>query len=198
MPPLPTPPAIPDLPDPMAMLEVPFAASNAAIRYWPMRTGNARGREIAYRDVHRMQHGMADRGFFANRDDGRRHHAAVDLWGDYGETVVACEDGVIVHFYPFYNGVNALVVQCDSGLVINYGEVDAASLEQFELSRGSPVKAGDPIALVGRMTGGSSMCHFETYINGTTQNHRWLAGQPRPDPLLDPTAYLVQLARAGL
>jgi murein DD-endopeptidase MepM/ murein hydrolase activator NlpD len=198
MPPLPLPPQIPDLPDAMATPGVPFAASSAATRYWPVRTSNPKGREVAYLDIHHTQRGAPGRDFLAIRDDGRRHHVAVDLWGDHGDTVVACEDGEIVHFYPFYNGVNALIVQCDSGLVINYGEVDAGSLEHLGLKKGERVKAGDPIATVGRMTSGGSMCHFETYITGTTQNHRWLVGEARPDPLLNPTAYLVQLARTGL
>ena len=42
----------------------------------------------------------------------------------------------------------------------------------------------------------SSMCHFETYIEGTTKNQRSLPGQKAPG-LLNPTAYLLHLAARG-
>jgi murein DD-endopeptidase MepM/ murein hydrolase activator NlpD len=161
-------------------------------------TANPRGREVAYIDIHGTQHGDPSRSFFANRDGGARHHCGVDLWGSNGDMVVAVEDGEVVHFYPFYNGVYALIVQCDANLVINYGEVASTSLSAWGLSKGSPVKAGDPIAVIGPSTTGSVMCHFETYLTGTTSNEKWMAGQPAPSRLLNPTAYLVELARSGI
>jgi murein DD-endopeptidase MepM/ murein hydrolase activator NlpD len=192
------PPVLPTLPDPLLVMEVPFAQSTTTGRYWPIRTVNPRGREIAYLDIHSTQHGDPSRSFFANRDAGARHHCGVDLWGSNGDMVVAVEDGEIVHFYPFYNGVFALIVQCDANLVINYGEVASTSLSAWGLSKGSRVKAGDPIAVIGPSTTGSVMCHFETYLTGTTSNEKWMAGQPVPSRLLNPIAYLVELARSGI
>ncbi len=194
----PAPPPLPTLPDPTMVMGVPFAHTATAPRYWPIRTGNSRGREIAYRDIHSQQFGDPSRSFFANRDGGARHHCAVDLWANDGDVVAAVEAGEIVHFYPFYNGVYALIVQCDSNLVINYGEVAATSLTHFGLSKGSRINAGDQIALIGPSTTGSVMCHFEAYVTGTTSNQRWPAGQPAPRALLNPTAYLVELARSGI
>lgn len=192
-----SPPLIPNLPDPALVMAVPFARTGTAGRYWPVLTANPKGREIAYRDIHGQQFGSPSRSFFANRDGGARHHVAVDLWGAAGETVVAVEGGEIVHFYPFYQGVYALIVQCDADLVINYGEVAANSLSNFQLKIGDRVNAGEPIALIGQSTTGSAMCHFETYVTGTVKNERWLAGQEAPRDLLNPTAYLVELARSG-
>lgn len=192
-----SPPPIPNLPDPALVMGVLFAQTNTSIRYWPVVTANPKGREIAYRDIHAQQFGSPSRSFFANRDGGARHHVAVDLWGAAGEIVVAVEDGEIVHFYPFYQGVYALIVQCDADLVVNYGEVAANSLGHFGLKKGDRVKAGQPIALIGESTTGSAMCHFETYVTGTVSNERWLAEQDVPRSLLNPTAYLVELARSG-
>ena len=193
-----SPPPIPNLPDPTLVMGVPFARSSTTTRYWPVLTRNPRGREIAYRDIHGSQHGRPDRSFFANRDAGARHHVAIDLWGEAGEIVVAVEDGEIVHFYPFYQGVFALIVQCDADFVINYGEVAADSLAHFRLGKGDRVQAGQPIALIGRSNTGSAMCHFETYVTGTVKNERWLAGQDAPRDLLNPTAYLIEVARSGI
>jgi murein DD-endopeptidase MepM/ murein hydrolase activator NlpD len=190
-----SPPTIPSLPD--LVVGVPFAQTTTAERYWPVQSSSPRGREIAYRDIHGQQFGNPSRSFFANRDGGARHHVAIDLWGNDGDVVVAAEAGEIVHFYPFYQGVYALIVQCDADLVINYGEVAANSLRHFDLEKGDRVEAGQPIALIGRSATGSAMCHFETYVTGTTSSKRWLAGQNAPRELLNPTAYLVELARSG-
>jgi len=191
------PPALPQLPDPSPVPEVPFAVTDTRVRYWPVRTDSARGREISYKDVNGHQHGDPSRSFLANRDNGTRHHVAVDLWGNAGDHVIAVEDGEIVHFYPFYNGVYALIVQCNSNLVINYGEVDSSSLTNLNLQKGARVKAGQPIAIIGKSNSGTSMCHFETYVSGTVSNQRWLVGSPPPHALLNPTAYLVELAKSG-
>ncbi len=128
----------------------------------------------------------------ATRANGR-YHVGIDLWGEAGDFIVACEDGTVVNHYHFYNNVHALIVQCDSGLVINYGEVEADSWKKFGLDTGSRVKGGQPIALVGRMVN-DSMCHFETYRKGTKQNYRYYVGKQPPSALLNPTKYLLHLA----
>jgi murein DD-endopeptidase MepM/ murein hydrolase activator NlpD len=181
----------------MLVQNVPFAKPLTKPSYWPVLTTAQSGREIAYVDVLGRQHGVPPRSFYANRDDGARHHVAVDLWGSPGDTIVAIDDGEIVHFYPFYNGVYALIVQCDSDFVVNYGEVAADSLGKLKLKKGDRVQAGQPIAAVGQSTTGSAMCHFETYVTGTVSNQRWMLGDPAPHALLNPTALLVELARSA-
>lgn len=90
------------------------------------------GREVAYRGVSGTNYGRPGRRFLADRSDGR-YHVGVDLWGEAGDIIVACEDGKIVNHYHFYDGVDALFEQCDSGLVINYGEVKPGSWQEFGL-----------------------------------------------------------------
>ena len=79
--------------------------------------------------------------------------------------------------------------------MINYGEVLAGSWQDFGLHKNAKVEAGQPIARVGKIHD-SSMCHFETYVSGTTKNQRYLVGS-KPEGLLDPTKYLLHLAANG-
>ena len=124
-----------------------------------------------------------------SKRSGGRYHAGIDLYGYPDDLVVAMEDGVITNHYHFYHGTYALFVQCDSGLVINYSEVKKNSWKEFGLSKGSRVTKGNPIARVGLMSGGSHMCHFETYMPPTKKNKRYLGGNP--GPLINPTYYLL-------
>ncbi|MCP4345012.1 MAG: peptidoglycan DD-metalloendopeptidase family protein [Desulfobacterales bacterium] len=172
--------------------DVPFASPEG--KFWPIRTRD-RGREIAYQGESGKIYGQSGRRFLASRYGGR-YHAGVDLWGKAGDLIVACEDGQIVNYYWFYDNVDCLFVQCDSGVVINYGEVKPNSWQLFDLKKGLHVKAGQPIAVVGQMTQ-CSMCHFETYAEGTVHNYRWYMGKPVPKQLLDPTRYLLHLAAEG-
>lgn len=175
---------------------IPFALPTAAAQCWPVLTHDRGGREVAYRGVSGKIYGRAGRRFLADRTDGR-YHVGVDLWGEAGDVIVACEDGEIVNHYHFYNNVHALFEQCDSGLVINYGEVKPDSWREFGVQKGSRVKTGQPIARVGQMTN-SAMCHFEMYAKGTTVNHRYYKGANPPKELLNPTQYLLHLAELGL
>ena len=175
----------------------PFADPTSAI-YWPVRSQNVHGRQIA----HKGSDGkifLQGRQFLANRDSGRSH-VGIDVWGDYKDLVVAIENGTVKNSYHFYHGVDCLIVQCDSGVVINYGEVDPGSGAEFKWRVGSKIKAGQPIARVGRMTGGSSMLHFEIYPAGTTENRRHYLKDGDSDlkaRFFDPTQYLISLAKNG-
>lgn len=175
---------------------IEFAEPTPRALYWPVRTRDRGGREVAYLGRSGVVHGRGGRRFLATRSQGR-YHVGVDLWGEAGDVIVACEDGEIVNHYHFYNGVHALLVQCHSGLVINYGEVREGSWKDFDLDIGSPVKAGQPIAVVGQMVN-SSMCHFETYRKGTKNNWRHYIGKEPPEALLNPTKYLLHLAAIKL
>ncbi len=175
---------------------IPFALPTLAAQCWPVLTHDRGGREVAYLGVSGKVYGRPGRRFLADRSDGR-YHVGVDLWGEAGDVIVACEDGEIVNHYYFYNNVHALFEQCDSGLVINYGEVKPDSWRDFGVQKGSRVKAGQPIARVGQMTN-SSMCHFEMYVKGTSVNHRYYKGTNPPKELLNPTQYLLHLAELGL
>ena len=175
----------------------PFADPTSAI-YWPVRSQNSHGRQIAHKGTDGKTF-LAGRNFLANRDSGRAH-VGIDVWGDYKDLIVAIENGTVKNWYHFYHGVNCLMVQCDSGVVINYGEVDPGSDAEFKWRVGSKLKAGQPIARVGRMTGGSSMLHFEVYPAGVTENRRHYLKDGDADlkaRFFDPTQYLIALAKNG-
>jgi hypothetical protein len=174
--------------------------------FWPVRTRHKAGRIVSYIDDDGKGHGYggkslptSHRDFLAPRD-AKRLHVAVDLYANYRDVIVAIEDGKILDFDFFYHGVWRLLVRCKSNdMVINYGEVDKSSLERFKLREGMDVSAGQPIAVVGKMSGGSSMLHLETYPPNTTTTHRYHQGDP-PGALalfFNPTQYLLNLAERG-
>jgi murein DD-endopeptidase MepM/ murein hydrolase activator NlpD len=193
--------AVPDIAATIAEVKpvpgVSFAMPTAAARYWPVKTTHSRGREIAYKTGADEIIGAPDRRFMARRLTGLRHHVGVDLWANAGDPIIACEDGTVVNHYLFDDGTYALIVQCDSGLVINYGEVAVNSWTEFGVAMGNSVRAGQAIARVGRhASSGSAMCHFESYRKGTKENHKWLTSAADPPAvLLNPTKYLLKVAQ---
>jgi murein DD-endopeptidase MepM/ murein hydrolase activator NlpD len=179
---------------------VPFAALATPIsnKLWPVITSDLQAMVVCHQTTSGSIVGGNARHFFANRSDGARHHVGVDVFCREGDVVVACADGKIVNFYPFYKRPTtgevtfALFIAHD-GVVINYGEVRANAQDEFKWSLGSTVVAGQKIARVS----GTAMIHFETYVPGTEKNHSWLAGDPRPDRLLNPTKLLMSLVAGG-
>jgi len=174
-------------------------------RFWPVRTRSLYGRAVAFigEDGHGYGGGPASdptsqRHFFAPRQvgDERWYNGGVDLYADFGDTVVATEEGTIIRFEALYSGVYKLLVRCTSGLVVHYGAVDPDSLESLGLKVGDPVRAGQPIARVGRMDGGQPMLEFDTYPAGAKDIAACL-GTGNLASFLDPTAYLLNLAVHG-
>ena len=174
-------------------------------RFWPVRTRSSYGRAVAFIGEDGKSYGggpasdpTGQRHFFAPRqnDDDRWYNGGVDLYADFGDAVVAAEEGTIALFEPLYSGVHKLLVRCASGLVIHYGGVDPESLKTLGLQVGDLVRAGQPIAQVGRMDGGQPMLHFETYPPGATDVAA-LLGPGNLGSFLDPTAYLLSLAVNG-
>lgn len=90
-------------------------------------------------------------------------------------------DGDIVH-----GRTTRFFTSSDSGATKKYPWLAAS---------GSSVKAGDPIAYVGKMKK-SSMLHFELYSSGIV-NKVWTGfpNSPPPSGLLDPTDFLLELTR---
>jgi murein L,D-transpeptidase YcbB/YkuD len=82
-------------------------------------------------------------------------------------------------------------------VTVNYSEVRADSLGANGLRVGDRVRAGQVMGAVAMLVE-SHMCHFETYLPGTTANKRWLVADPRPQVLLNPTALLLHLAEQGI
>jgi murein DD-endopeptidase MepM/ murein hydrolase activator NlpD len=179
--------------------------------YWPVRNPKSHyGRAVCFKGSDGKGYGTSSgshkREFLAGRPatakDPDRYHAGIDVFGDYHDVIVACEAGTVVNFYPFYPKDHPLVwcllVQGKSGTVINYGEVDPASLKKYGIKKGMTVAPGQPIAEVGRMVQ-DSMLHFETYPAGTTRNvsYKKKDGDNVLKSFLNPTQYLLALAKNG-
>lgn len=172
---------------PDMVFSIPFAAGSPKT-LWPLVTDHSRKYMVSYLTVRGDIVGNGARRFMARR--GEKYHVGIDLYARHGDTVLAMESGTIVNLYHFFHGAWAMIVQCDSGLVINYAEVERNSWKQFGLGKGSKVKRGQPIAKIGTMSGGSSMLHFETYMPPTKSNKRFFGGDA--GPILNPTYYLLR------
>lgn len=189
--------------EPQQKLPVAFAVGGDR-PYWPVDTGAKRKIQVSYQDVRGKWHGRWGRHFGASRKKkggGKRRHAGIDLFGDVGDEVVATEPGTIYAILPFYKGTSAVYVLTDSGLVVNYGELDKGSWRQYGLFTGKRIKAGDPLGRVGLSDDGSHMLHLETYDPSVTVQQirdgdmQWDAESDPPDGLLDPSRYLVRAQR---
>lgn len=125
---------------------------------------------------------------------GTRHHAGEDLVAARGTIILAPEAGEVVTVRPsWYEGTGLLLLQGDSGLVINLGEIEPNSEAEFGISKGVRVIKGQPVARVGW----HEQLHFETYVKGTRDTSKWLLGSPPPATLLDPVPYLRAAASSG-
>lgn len=119
---------------------------------------------------------------------GERKHAGEDLLAPQGTVIVAPESGTVVDVRPsWYEGSGLVLLQTDSGIVLNLGEVEPHSYDEFGISDGTRVVKGQKLARVGR----HNQLHFEAYVNGTRTTHRWPANEPPPSALLDPIPYLL-------
>ncbi|KQT65867.1 MULTISPECIES: M23 family metallopeptidase [unclassified Aureimonas] len=175
---------------------VPFAQSRTPVanRAWPVSTTLASAHVVSFQTVSGEMVGASGRRFLASRNGGARFHVGLDLYANQGDEVIACEDGRIVNYYPFYRtskgDMSYALLVAHADLVINYGEVAETSRRQFGWSVGDKVRAGQKIGTIS----GTAMLHFETYRSGTTANERWLPGKARPNALLNPTLYLLEIA----
>ena len=173
---------------------IPFAQVDSSAGFWPVITN--KGRQLSYRDVSGNDIGNPDYPFLAQRDNGSRYHLGMDLCAESGSPVVACEDGQIVNFYPFFHSQGdedcfALLLQHPK-CVVNYGCLTGDSLRRSGKDIGDFIDAGDVIGFVN--TGGS--LHFETYQNGTIQSELWHTDDELPPTtLLNPTAFLISLSQ---
>lgn len=126
-----------------------------------------------------------------------RHHAGEDLRAPRGSDLVATEGGVIVDidesWYDSASGehTGAVLLATDTGIVINYGEVEPHSTTSLGLNVGSRVERGQVLARVGA----TNMVHFETYEAGTKKTYRWPWHGPPPSQLRDPTKYLQRASK---
>ena len=133
------------------------------------------------------------RRFGADREGGKRKHAACDLIAPVGTPIYAIRDGVVVIEAGtyFYHGTRSLAVKHSDGVIVRYCEIAKAAPG---LRLGSPVSSGQIIAYVGKMFH-LSMLHFELYKgtgDGPLTNKSNKPFQRRSD-LIDPTQLLKSL-----
>ncbi len=136
------------------------------------------------------------RRFGANRDGGKRKHAACDLIAPKGTEIYAVENGKVTYGpYLFYRGTYAIEFRLDSGKVVRYCEIEKVA---SGVAVGSILTEGTLIAYVGKMYV-DSMLHFELY-EGTGSGPLTVRSNPpyqRRSDLIDPTDYLDECALLG-
>jgi hypothetical protein len=177
---------------------IPFAGSDIDDAIWPVETSHPKKYEVNYHATDDADVGShPGRQFLARRSNGTRYHVAVDIFASHRDRVVACEDGRIVSYYGFYptsaGEMSYALFVAHEDFVANYGEVKGDAQLEFGWRVGDQVRKGQGIARVST----TEMIHFETYIQGTAQNERWIVGGPRPQRLLNPTLYLLNLAASA-
>lgn len=174
---------------PALTFDIPFGAGSPS-PIWPTVTSHSKKYVVSYKTAPGQIVGNSSRRFMVSRDGGARYHVGIDLYGNAGDVILATEDCTITNTYYFYHGTYSLFVQCNSGLVINYGEVAKNSWKEFGLDEGSRVRRGQPISRIGQLSGGSHMLHFETYMPPTESNEKYRGRDP--GPILNPTYYLLR------
>lgn len=194
-------------------------AEGAARPGWPLSTDDDAHLKVSYQDVRGKYHGRWGREFAAQRKStdektGKtygRVHVGMDLDADVGDVVYAPEPGIVFAALPFYKGLGAVYLRTDSGIIVNLGELEMGSWERYGIRTGTNdlrVEQGTPVGRVGRskekprkdgsVPAGSHMLHVETYRPETTvadirnKRMRWIAGEPPPPGVLDPTRWLVR------
>lgn len=132
-----------------------------------------------------------------------RYHAGVDIKAPRGTVVVAMEDGTIVAIEGWRSRkgfpertTKALLIQLDSGPVLVYGALIPNSWEAYGLSKGSRVRRGDPVGLIGTYPEGDQMLHIEAHAEGTRRSDPWVISQGPPGQLLNVTPLLEQALRS--
>lgn len=129
--------------------------------------------------------------FGAERADGERRHAGVDLFAERGDPVETPAAGEVVSVFAWPSRDQptgrAVMIQSDDGPVFLLAPLEPSTLR---VGVGDPVELGDQVGDVGVYPRGSSMLHFEMYREGTEANRQWWVGRPRPAALLDPVPFL--------
>lgn len=142
------------------------------------------------RPTHRYDSGM--RRFAAGRSQGRRLHAACDLYRFKMEPILSVAPGKVVrNRYYFYQGTYAIEVVHSGGFVVRYGELDKKSIEGIK--KGAKVKMGQRLGYMGKVNSNCCrpMLHFELY-RGNKTGPLSVGGDmfQRRSDLMDPTPFL--------
>jgi lipoprotein NlpD len=97
---------------------------------------------------------------------GQLGNKGLDIIGQYGQPVKACESGVVVYSGSGLRGYgNLIIIKHNASFLSAY-----AHNSELMVSEGSQVKAGQEIALMGRAPSGQVMLHFEIRRDGKPVN----------------------------
>jgi murein DD-endopeptidase MepM/ murein hydrolase activator NlpD len=142
------------------------------------------------RPTHRYDSGM--RKFGAGRSEGRRLHAACDLYRFKDEPILSVAPGKIIRDrYYFYQGTYALEVKHSGGFVVRYGELDKKGIAG--MSKGKILKMGQRIGHMGKVNSNCCrpMLHFELFEGSKPGSLSQSSTRyKRRSDLMDPTTYL--------
>ena len=145
---------------------------------------------LSFKPAKSYKFGM--RAFGANRSNGTRKHAGVDLYAPKGTPVRAMKDGKVIRDYKFYLGTRALEID-HGNMVVRYGEISHVAPG---VTAGTSVIRGQVVAYVGELVFKSgnkmSMLHLEAYKGTFTGPLTVRAAKPyqRRSDLFDPTTLL--------
>lgn len=133
------------------------------------------------------------------------YHPGIDIYCDYGQEVVAIEDGTVVNIEtftgplatppsPWWNETFSIMVEGSSG-VLGYCEL----LPVDHLKVGVKVKKGDLLATITPVLkkdkgNGTTMLHFEQYEFGTREHVTWELDTEMPKELMNPRELLEKIA----
>ncbi len=125
------------------------------------------------------------------------YHPGIDLYCDYGQEIIAIEDGIVVNMEtftgpmatppsPWWNETFSIMIEGASG-VLGYCEVKPVPY----IKVGVKVKEGDIIATVIPVLkkdkgNGTTMLHFELYEHGSREHVTWVLDETKPTSLLNP------------
>lgn len=134
------------------------------------------------------------------------HHPGIDIYCDYGQDVVAIEDGTVVNIEiftgpnatptsPWWNETFSIMIEGKSG-VIGYCEL----LPLPHITLGKVVNAGDLIATITPVLkkdkgNGTTMLHLEHYKAGIKEHVTWILDAEKPEGLLNPRNILENIIK---
>jgi hypothetical protein len=129
------------------------------------------------------------------------HHPGIDIYCGLGQEVVAIEAGIVtnVEYFtgpnanptsPWWNETWSIMIQGTSG-ALGYCELKPMP----NIHKGTVVLEGETIAIIipvlKRDKGnGTTMLHFEHYLDWTQEHVTWILDSKRPPQLLNPRALL--------
>lgn len=101
-------------------------------------------------------------------------HSGLDIDGEMGDPIVACNNGVIVYAGPLVRPGNTVIIDHGMGLFTSY-----LHLSGFAVEEGDYVEKGDVVAYIGS-TGFSTgpHLHWSVTLGGTYMSPLWLVENP--------------------